>query len=129
MPLPYESQTPPRPEAPSEDKTKVPPLGRSTRMTPKTLAFGAIAAAHDVIRHFLIAEFGAREIRITKMVPVSPDLLRGWNVEAEMLVPDLAVRTLGLPLTQEVLEKQFCALILDPEMGVISFELFDPNDR
>ncbi len=128
MPLPQESQTPLGSEA-KDDKTKAPPLGRSTRVMPKTLAFGAIAAAHDVIRHFLMAEFGATEIRISKMAPISSDPLRGWNVEAEMLVPDLAIRTLGLPLTQEVLEKQFCALTLDPEMGVTSFELFDPNDR
>lgn len=129
MPLSHETQPPLRPDRPVDDKTKVPPIARNARLTPKTLEFGALAAVHDVVRHFLMAEFDAREIRITKIAPISSDPLRGWTAEAEMLVPDLAMRTLGLPLTQEALERQFCALMLDPEMAVISFELFDPNDR
>jgi hypothetical protein len=86
-----------------------------------------LAAARRAVEGFLADEFQAREVRITKLAP-SPDAPGGWLVEAEMLVPDLGIRALGLELTQEVLEKQRYAVELGPDMTITSYEVIDERD-
>ncbi len=50
---------------------------------------------------------------------------QGWYAEAAILVPDLAIMTLGLPLSQEVFERELCAIDLDSAMTVKSCEVID----
>ena len=89
---------------------------------------GSLAKAREAVLDFLRNEFQTREIRITKITR-SPDGAAGWSAEAEILVPNLSIKTLGLPLSQEVLEKQFCVVEIDSDMTVTSYEVVDPHDR
>lgn len=104
------------------------PASRRQHTVNKPPSIGKLGAARQAVRNFLVKEFKAREVRITKIAP-SPDDRQGWHVEAEILVPDLGIKTLGLPLSQEVLERELCAVDLDPEMTVKSYEVLDPRDR
>lgn len=98
------------------------PHGRAARHGPSS---GLLAAA-VAVRHFLASELQARETRVTKIVAAdAPDT--GWEAEAEILVPDLAIKTLGLPLTQEVLERRRYAVQLDQEFAVRGYELLDDD--
>src|SRR5712691_5937513 len=83
-----------------------------------------LSGAREAARDFLVTEFQAREVQITKIGP-SPVDPQGWYVEAEIMVPDLGIKTLGLPLSQEVLERELCAVDLDSEMTVKSYEVLD----
>lgn len=103
-------------------------LPRRQRAAAKPASLGKLAAAREVVRGFLLDEFQAREVRITKISPAPGDP-PGWYAEAEILVPDLGIKTLGLPLSQEVLERELCAVDLDGEMTVKSYEVLDPRDR
>ena len=95
----------------------------------KPVPDGKLAAARGAVRDFLMREFHPKEIRVTKVAPSSLDGAAAWHAEAEMLVPDLSLKTLRLPLSQEILETEYCAVVLDAEMAVKSYELFDPRDR
>ena len=81
-------------------------------------------AAREAVQDFLVAEFQAHEVRITKIGP-SADDPQGWYVEAEILVSDLGIMTLGLPLSQEVFKRELCAIDLDGRMTVKSCEVLD----
>ncbi len=80
---------------------------------------GKLSAARDAVREFLASELNAREVRITKIAPVGRG--EGWRAEALILIPNLEVKMLGLPLTQEVLEQDHFAVELDADMIVTSF--------
>ena len=82
---------------------------------------GRLRAARAAIKDFLVDELGAREVRITKIVP-HDHADTGWTAEAEILVPNLEVKMLGLPLTQEVLEREHYTVELDSDMTVRSYE-------
>lgn len=104
-----------------------PPVRRQHTVT-KPVPIGKLGAVRQAVRDFLVKEFKAREVRITKVAP-SGDHQQGWYAEAEILVPDLAIKTLGLPLSQVVLERELYAIDLDFEMTVKSYEVLDPRDR
>jgi hypothetical protein len=89
---------------------------------------GRLAAARAAVRDFLADELQARAARITKLAPALDGPV-AWHAEAEVLLPDLDIKTLGLPLSQEVLERQNCAVELDTELAVISYEFTDPDKR
>jgi hypothetical protein len=83
-----------------------------------------LAAVSDAVRFFLTEEFQAREIRVTRIAALpKPD--GGWEAEAEILVPDLAIKTLGLALTQEVLERRRYAVLLDETLAVRGYDPLD----
>jgi hypothetical protein len=94
------------------------PHGRS-RQAP-----AGITAVSYAVRMFLTTEFGAREVRVTRIATAS-GTDAGWEAEAEILVPDLAIKTLGLPLTQEVLERRRYAVQVDPSLAVRGYEPLD----
>ncbi len=80
-----------------------------------------LGAARAAIRDFLVHELDAREVRITKIVP-HDHADTGWTAEAEILVLNLEVKMLGLPLTQEVLEREHYTVELDSDLTVRSYE-------
>ncbi len=100
------------------------PPARSKRAVPLSATTGKMHAAREAVQDFLVAEFQARDVRITKIGP-SPDDPQGWYVEAEILVSDLGIMTLGLPLSQEVFKRELCAIVLDSEMTVKSCEVVE----
>jgi len=100
------------------------PAARPQRAITAPAITGKLHAAREAVQDFLVAEFQAREVRITKIGP-SPDDPQGWYVEAEILVSDLGIMTLGLPLSQEVFKRELCALDLDGEMTVKSCEVLE----
>lgn len=105
------------------------PSSRPRRTAAKSPpAMGKLGCAREAVRDFLVFEFQAREVRITKIGPSTEDP-QGWYAEAEILVADLGIKTLGLPLSQEVLERELCAIDLDCDMTVKSYEVLDLRDR
>ena len=103
--------------------SKKPPARPRRAVTPSTFT-SKLHAAREAVQDFLVAEFQAREVRITKIGP-SADDREGWYVEAEILVSDLGIMTLGLPLSQEVFKCELCAIDLDGEMSVKSCEVLE----
>lgn len=108
--------------------SKQPPARRQRAATPpppvSKLPVSKLHAAREAVQDFLVTEFQARDVRITKIGP-STDDPQGWYAEAAILVPDLAIMTLGLPLSQEVFERELCAIDLDSAMTVKSCEVID----
>ncbi len=79
-----------------------------------------ISAARAAVREFLSSELGAREVRITKIAPLDHGS-EGWSADAEILVPNLEVKMLNLPLTQEVLELEQYTVELEADLSVRSY--------
>ncbi len=107
-----------RPKPPAE-----PPAAESRRSQPSSEPpppGGQLVAVREAVRNFLVSECQAREVRVTKIGPLPGE--GGWGAEAEFLMPDLAIKMLGLPLNQEVLEREFCAVELDNVLSVRSYE-------
>jgi hypothetical protein len=101
-----------------------PPL----RPEPASAPIGRLSAARAAALQFLSAELGAREVRITKLIPAGHGA-EGWSAEAEILVPNLEVKMLGLPLTQEILEREHYAIELDADLSVRSYAHARPDDQ
>lgn len=93
---------------------------------PPSAPISKVSAARSAAAHFLATELGAREIRITKIAPAEHGA-QGWSVEAEILVPNLEIKTLGLPLTQEILEQEHYLIELDMDLIVRSYEFLSPS--
>ena len=98
--------------------------GPVSRRHPTSHATTRLAAVSDAVRSFLISELQAREVRVTR-IAASAESGGGWETEAEILVPDLAIMTLGLTLTQEVLEQRRYVVQLDQSHTVIGYEPLD----
>jgi hypothetical protein len=94
---------------------------------PVRAPLGKISAARAAVQQFLTTELGAREIRITKIVPLNHGA-EGWSAEAEILVPNLELKMLGLPLTQEVLEREYYTVELETDLTVRSYGPLGPDD-
>ena len=107
---------------------RMPPAARSARGLHKPACGGLLGAVRESVRDFLLNDLQAREVRVTKITPL-PEGGDSWYAEAEMLMPALGARTLGVPLSQEVLEREQCAVELDADMVVISYEVLDPHER
>jgi hypothetical protein len=110
-------------EASRHRPAKAPPP-HATEDKPVRAAPRGLTAVSDAVRTFLIDEFHAQEIRVTRIAPLQ-GVDGGWEAEAEILVPDLAIKTLGLPLTQEVLESRRYAVHLDQSLAVTGYEPLD----
>lgn len=104
---------------------KTPP---PSKPAPASAPIGRLSAARAAVLQFLSTELGAREVRITKLIPAGHDA-EGWSAEAEILVPNLEVKMLGLPLTQEILEREHYALELDADLTVRSYAHARPDDQ
>jgi hypothetical protein len=101
-----------------------PRVPASRRHTSNHAVAAGLAAVSDAVRSFLISELQAREVRVTRVSALAGDG-GGWETEAEILVPDLAIMTLGLTLTQEVLERRTYVVQLDQTHAVIGYEPLD----
>lgn len=126
-----DAKLPKAPQEPDKVKPRKAVSARASKapapgLPPPAAPLSKIVQVRDAVRKFLIAELQAREVRITKL---APDGEGGWEVEADLLVLDLAVKRLGLPLTQEILEQQFCLVQLGPDLTVLSYEFIEPEDR
>ena len=99
---------------------EAPAIILATPLEPATRPAGRMSAARSAVREFLSTELGAREVRITKMAPSSHEL-EGWESEAEILVPNLEVKMLNLPLTQEVFEIEHYAVELAADLSIRSY--------
>ncbi len=86
-----------------------------------------ISGAREAVREFLSRELGARETRITMIAPLNHGS-EGWEAEAEILVPNLEVKMLDLPLTQEVFEIEHYAVELEADLSVKSYRLLGANE-
>jgi hypothetical protein len=119
-----------KPPAATPEPRSAPIVRKPPAAAPETQSapIGRLSAARAAVLQFLCSELGAREVRITKLIPAGHDT-QGWLVEAEILVPNLEVKMLGLPLTQEILERERYALELDADLTVRSYEHPGPDDE
>ena len=99
---------------------EAPPPLLQPEPAPLSRPVSKISAARAAVREFLASELGAREIRITKIAPLDHGS-EGWSAEAEILVPNLEVKMLNLPLTQEVLELEQYTVELEADLSVRSY--------
>ena len=99
---------------------EAPAIILTTPLEPAARPVGRISAARSAVREFLSTELGAREIRITKIAPLNHGS-EGWEAEAEILVPNLEVKMLNLPLTQEVFEIEHYAVELAADLSIRSY--------
>lgn len=101
-----------------------PPPPAATAQKPKPAPAaplgGKLSGARAAVQQFLTNELGAKELRITKIAPIRHGD-GGWSAEAEILVPNLEVKMLGLPLTQEVLERETYSVELDEDLTVRAY--------
>ncbi len=97
--------------------TAAPPNAESA---PAAAIGSKLSGARAAVQQFLTTELGARETRITKIAPIHHGD-GGWSAEAEILVPNLEVKMLGLPLTQEVLERETYTVELDEDLTVRAY--------
>jgi hypothetical protein len=108
----------------SEPKAPIMPAAAPIVLTPEPQStirpVSRISAARVAVLEFFSTELGAREVRITKIAPLSHGA-DGWEAEAEILVPNLEVKMLNLPLTQEVLEIEEYAIELEADLSVRSY--------
>jgi hypothetical protein len=112
-----------KPDTIVQPETTAPPV-QTRGHTARHGSARGLAAVSEAVRIFLTSEFQARELRVTRLAALAgPDA--GWEAEAEILVPDLAIKTLGLPLTQEVLERRRYAVQLDRSLAVMGYEPID----
>jgi hypothetical protein len=88
---------------------------------------GKVSAARTAVQQFLASELDAREIRIIKIAPLERGN-GGWQVEAEILVPNLQIKMLGLPLTQEVLQSERYSIELETDLNVRSYRSLEADE-
>ncbi len=108
---------------PSSPNTAPPPPAATapkTKPAPAAPLGSKLSGARAAVQQFLTTELGARELRITKIAPIRHGD-GGWSAEAEILVPNLEVKMLGLPLTQEVLERETYTVELDEDLTVRAY--------
>ncbi len=106
---------------------QAPPIMMTPAAPAAARPISRISAARAAIREFFAAELGAREIRITKIAPLDHGS-DGWEAETEILVPNLKVKMLNLPLTQEVFEIEYYAVELDADLSVRSYGPLGENE-
>ena len=77
-----------------------------------------------VVGEFLKKQSGVRQVDVTKLVQI--DLEKGsWEAEADVYVPNVTIRNLGLPVLKEVLDCQTYLLRLDGQLNVTAYGLRD----
>ena len=106
---------------------KTPAIILTAPLEPVAPRVSKISAARSAVREFFSTELGARETRITKIAPLN-QASEGWEAEAEIMVPNLAVKMLNLPLTQEVFEIERYAVELEADLSVRSYGPLEPNE-
>jgi len=92
--------------------------------SPERPRLNGIAAVSAAAHEFLVQEFGAKEVRIIKIAAAAHGG-SGWVAEAEILVPNLAIRALNLDLSQEVLERVGYEVLIDATYAITGFEPID----
>lgn len=110
-------------EQSSPNPAPPPPAATAQKPKPAPAAAplgGKLSGARAAVQQFLTNELGAKELRITKIAPIRHGD-GGWSAEAEILVPNLEVKMLGLPLTQEVLERETYSVELDEDLTVRAY--------
>ncbi len=114
-----------QPKAPN--MPAAPPIVLTPDPQPAIRPVSRISAARVAVLEFFSTELGAREVRITKIAPLD-DGAEGWEAEAEILVPNLEVKMLNLPLTQEVLDIEQYAIELGADLSVRSYGPLGANE-
>ena len=63
---------------------------------------------------------------VTKLVLLDSKKVT-WEAEADVYVPNLTIRALGLPVQQEVLDCQTYLLRLDKQLNIVAYGRRDPD--
>ena len=84
----------------------------------------SIEEARKAVIDFLMALPDVRRADVTKLVVLDPE--NGtWEAEADVTVPNQAIRALGLQVTREVLDCRQHILRLDHELNITAYALRD----
>lgn len=74
----------------------------------------------NAVCDFLKRQPDVKEARVTKLVQI--DAEKGiWEAEAEVYVPNLTIRALGLPVQKEVLDCHDYLLRVDGQLNVVAY--------
>ena len=83
-----------------------------------------IEDVRDAVANFLKKMPDAKKVSVTKLVLMDSE--KGtWEAEAQVYVPNLTIRTLGLPVRKEVLDCQAYLLRLDKHLNIVAYGLKD----
>jgi len=85
-----------------------------------------IEDVRDAISNFLKKMVDAKEVSVTKLVLLDSKKVT-WEAEADVYVPNLTIRALGLPVQQEVLDCQTYLLRLDKQLNIVAYGRRDPD--
>jgi len=76
--------------------------------------------ARKAVHDFLGKEPNVRDVRVTKLAQI--DAQEGtWEAEADVYVPNETIRTLGLPVRKEVLERKSYLLRLNRQLQIVAY--------
>ncbi len=85
-----------------------------------------IEDVRDAISNFLKKMVDAKEVSVPKLVLLDSKKVT-WEAEADVYVPNLTIRALGLPVQQEVLDCQTYLLRLDKQLNIVAYGRRDPD--
>jgi hypothetical protein len=83
-----------------------------------------IEDVRGAVATFLKKMRDAKKVSVTKVALMDSE--KGtWEAEAQVYVPNLTIRTLGLPVRKEVLDCQTYLLRLDKQLNIAAYGLKD----
>lgn len=83
---------------------------------------GTFNEARLAVSRFLKKQPGVRHAGLTRLAQ-APAGKGAWEAEAEVYVPNWTIKTLGLRVHRQVLDRRLYVLRLDSELNVVAYEL------
>ncbi|MEW6731762.1 MAG: hypothetical protein AB1489_10575 [Acidobacteriota bacterium] len=83
-----------------------------------------IEDATKTVTNFLRDALDARYLTITKLLQITSNEA-SWEAEAEVYLPNSTIKTLGLPVQNEILDCKIYLVQLDSNLSVTAYGLRD----
>jgi len=107
----------------AEVKTEQPELPRAGERS----ASAGIEDAKLAVSRFLKTQPDVKHASVTKLTQAAAG--KGlWQAEAEVYVPNAVIKTLGLRVRRQVLDRRLYVLRLDSELNVVAYELKEAGE-
>jgi len=104
-------------ELPAQVETPKPEPSREERLL---CVSAGIDDARLAVSRFLNQQPDVKHATITRLAAAGTGC---WEAEAEVYVPNAMIKTLGLELSRQVLDRRLYVLRLDSECKVVAYEL------
>ena len=109
-------------ELPAQVETPQPEPSREERLL---CASAGIEDARLAVSRFLKTQPDVKHATITRLAAAGTGC---WEAEAEVYVPNAMIKTLGMELSRQVLDRRFYVLRLDSECKVVAYELKEAGE-